>query len=96
MAKAAGPIPLAIAPSAFEAWANVRGYSLAPAVVPAADRVYADRHTQQVFDAWCAGRNDDAIAVCAMSLIDMALHFRLDPKAVKCLHAALEILSGES
>lgn len=42
-------------PSAFEKWATSRGYCIAPAVLPSADRVYADRRTQEVYEAWCDG-----------------------------------------
>ena len=47
-------IPLAIPPTAFDEWASTRGYNLAPAVLPAPDRIYADRQTQEAFDAWSA------------------------------------------
>ena len=40
-----------IAPSQFEIWAPTHGYDTAPAVLPAANRVYADRDTQAAFDA---------------------------------------------
>ena len=40
--------------SPFEQWAQDNGYNTAPAVLPAANRTYADRDTQAVFDAWNA------------------------------------------
>jgi hypothetical protein len=46
---------ISLAPSSFEVWAAREGYDTAPAVVRAADRIYADRQTQTVFDAWKAG-----------------------------------------
>ena len=49
-------IPLALTPTAFEQWAGTRGYDLAPAVLPAPHRIYADRQTQEAFEAWTAGR----------------------------------------
>jgi hypothetical protein len=39
----------------FEQWAASRGYDIAPAVLPAENRLYADRQTQAAFDAWNAG-----------------------------------------
>ncbi len=43
-----------IAPAScpFEQWAQDNGYNTAPAVLPAANRAYADRDTQAAFDAW--------------------------------------------
>ena len=46
---------ISLVPSAFEQWASSRNYDIAPAVLHAADRVYADRSTQEAFDAWNAG-----------------------------------------
>jgi hypothetical protein len=46
---------LQIALSAFERWAADNQYDISPAVLPTADRVYADRRTQEAFDAWTAG-----------------------------------------
>jgi hypothetical protein len=46
---------LASAPSPFELWAADNQYDIAPAALPAPDRVYADRETQAAFDAWNAG-----------------------------------------
>jgi hypothetical protein len=42
-------------PSAFERWATANQFDIAPAVLPAPDRVYADRNTQAVYEAWMAG-----------------------------------------
>jgi hypothetical protein len=61
---------------------------------PAADRVYADRQTQAAFDAWSAGKTDTSGA--AVSLIDAALHFSTDARAVKCLNRALAILTAQA
>jgi hypothetical protein len=47
-------LSLAIAATAFDEWASSRGYDLAPAVLPAPDRMYADRQTQEAFDVWNA------------------------------------------
>jgi len=47
-------ISVAITPTAFDEWASTRGYNLAPAVLPAPERIYADRQTQEAFDAWSA------------------------------------------
>lgn len=44
-----------LAPTPFEQWASSRGYDVAPAVVPAADRTYADSRTQEVYEAWRSG-----------------------------------------
>ena len=54
MTKITEQISLAIAPIAFDEWARTRGYNLAPAVLPAPDRIYADRQTQEAFDVWSA------------------------------------------
>jgi hypothetical protein len=52
---------VSLAPTSFEQWASQHGYDLAPAVLPAADRVYADRGTQAAFDAWNAGASSIAL-----------------------------------
>jgi hypothetical protein len=54
MTKVPDQIALAIAPTAFDDWARTRGYNVAPAVLPAPDRIYADRQTQEAFDVWNA------------------------------------------
>lgn len=51
---------IALAPSAFELWAKSEGYDTAPAVLPAADRIYADHQTQAAYDAWNAGSANTA------------------------------------
>jgi hypothetical protein len=38
----------------FEAHGTRRGYCLAPAIEPTEERRYANRFTQELFDAWCA------------------------------------------
>ncbi len=43
-------ISLALSP--FEIWAKREGYNIAPAVLPAENRIYAERDTQAAFDAW--------------------------------------------
>jgi len=47
---------ISLAPSPFEVWAEREGYNIAPAVLPAPNRTYADRDTQAVFEAWNAGK----------------------------------------
>jgi hypothetical protein len=44
-----------LAPTAFEQFASKRGHDITPAVLPAPDRVYADRQTQELFETWNAG-----------------------------------------
>ncbi len=39
----------------FAQFAIDRQYNVAPAVLPAPDRIYADRHTQEAFEIWNAG-----------------------------------------
>jgi len=51
---------IALAPSPFEQWAQDNGYNIAPAVLPAPNRTYADRDTQAVFDAWNAGAEENS------------------------------------
>ena len=46
---------IALAPSPFEILASANGYDIAPTVLPAAERVYADRNPQAAFDVWQAG-----------------------------------------
>lgn len=46
---------IALAPSPFEQFAIDNGYDVAPAVLPAPNRVYADRQTQEAFETWQAG-----------------------------------------
>ena|ERR1035441_2787463 len=48
----------AVATTLFEQWATSRQYDTARAVLPAANRIYADRQTQDVYDAWSASRSD--------------------------------------
>jgi hypothetical protein len=46
----------ALASSPFEVWAAREGYNTAPAVSPSDIRIYADRDTQAVYEAWNAGK----------------------------------------
>ena len=46
---------LHLAPSPFELFAASLGYDVAPAVSPSDIRQYADKLTQEAFDAWNAG-----------------------------------------
>lgn len=41
----------------FEAHGTRRGYCLAPAIEPTEERRYADRFTQELFDAWREATN---------------------------------------
>jgi hypothetical protein len=80
-------------PSAFETWVIARHYDTTPAVCPSAHRIYADRHTQALYDAWFAAKAEaDARLAAATNLVDAALHFKLDPRAARCLNAALRLL----
>jgi hypothetical protein len=64
-------------PSPFEQWASSRGYEIAPAVLPAANRVYADRETQAAFDAWNAGAASVARMLTESTLETEALRERI-------------------
>jgi len=44
-----------LARSPFDQFASDRGYDVALAVLPAPDRVYADRQTQAAYEAWLDG-----------------------------------------
>jgi len=44
-----------LSPSSFENFAKDNGYNIAPAVSPVPARTYADRQTQEAFDAFNAG-----------------------------------------
>jgi hypothetical protein len=46
---------LKLVPSPFEEWASYYGYDISPAVCPSDIRRYADKLTQDTFDAWNAG-----------------------------------------
>jgi hypothetical protein len=46
---------IALASSTFDRWASDNGYDIAPAVSPTDIRTYADRRTQEVFEAFSAG-----------------------------------------
>src|SRR5580692_827640 len=47
---------IAVASFPFEQWAIDNQCDVTPAVVPAKNRVYADRQTQVAFDVWNAGK----------------------------------------
>jgi len=68
---------IALAVSPFEIWAAREGYNTAPAVVPAADRTYADRQTQAVYDAYRAGAADTARMLTESTLETEALREKL-------------------
>jgi hypothetical protein len=61
----------------FEDWAKDHGYNTAPAVLPAANRVYADRDTQAAFDAWNAGAASVARMITESTLETEALREKL-------------------
>jgi hypothetical protein len=44
-----------LAPNPFEQFASDNQYDITPAVVPAENRVYADRQTQAAYEAWLDG-----------------------------------------
>jgi hypothetical protein len=69
---------IALVPSPFEAWAVAHGYNIAPAVVPAPDRRYADRDTQAAFDAWDAGCRYVAMILTESTLETEALREKID------------------
>jgi hypothetical protein len=73
---------VALAPSAFELWAYANGYDTAPAVFPAADRIYADRQTQAAFDAWKAGSANTAQMLTESTLETEPLRERI--KGLAC------------
>jgi hypothetical protein len=68
---------VAVAPSAFELWAYGKGYDMAPAVLPVADRIYADRQIQAAFDAWKAGSANTARMLTESTLETEALRERI-------------------
>jgi hypothetical protein len=71
-----------LAPSAFEIWAEREGYDTAPAVSPIPSRIYADRVTQDAFDAWNAGFANVARMVTESTLETEALQEKLKAIAV--------------
>jgi hypothetical protein len=68
---------IALAPSPFELWAKREGYDTAPAMLPAANRTYADRDTQAVFDAYNRGAGDTARMMTESTLETPALRERI-------------------
>ncbi len=65
------------APSPFELFAADRQYDLAPAVVPAPDRVYADRQTQAAYEMWQHGAATVARMVAESTLDTPALREKI-------------------
>jgi hypothetical protein len=59
---------IGLIPFPFEDWAAREGYNIAPAVVPADIRTYADRHTQAAFEAWNAGARSVARMITESTL----------------------------
>ena len=49
-----------LVPSSFDQWASAKGFDISFAVCPDRTRVYADRRTQEAFDAWNAGASSVA------------------------------------
>jgi hypothetical protein len=74
---------LKLAPSPFEAWEIREGYDIAPAVLPAANRTYADRQTQVVYEAYKACAADTARIVTQSTLETEALREKLTAIAVE-------------
>lgn len=72
---------VAVAPSAFELWASANGYDTAPAVLPVADRIYADQQTQAAFDAWKAGAAATARMLTESTLDTEALREKIQELA---------------
>lgn len=72
---------IALAPSPFEVWAASEGYDTSPAVAPTPDRRYADRQTQEAFDAWDAGCRYVAMIVTESTPETEALIFRIQSLA---------------
>ena len=66
-----------LAPSAFEIWAKREGYDIAPAVSPIPTRIYADRVTQDAFNAWNGGSANVARMVTESTLETQALREKL-------------------
>jgi hypothetical protein len=54
---------LKLLPPAFERWASPNGYDISPAVSPTETRTYADRRTQEAFEAFSAGESNLARAL---------------------------------
>jgi hypothetical protein len=73
---------ISVAPSPFEVLATREGYSIAPAVLPAANRTYADRDTQAAFDAWVAGAHSIARMLTESTLETEALRERIQAIAL--------------
>jgi hypothetical protein len=65
---------MSLTPSPFELWAKREGYNIAPAVLPAPNRAYADRDTQAAFEAWNG---------CGRYLARMLTESTLDTEALR-------------
>ncbi len=72
---------IATAPYPFEIWASSEGYDIAPAVLPGANRTYADRDTQAALEAWNAGAQSVARMVTESTLETEALRERIQTLA---------------
>jgi hypothetical protein len=68
---------IAPAPSPFELWAKREGYDIAPAVLPAENRTYADPDTQKLYEAWNGGQRSLARMLTESTLETEALRERI-------------------
>jgi hypothetical protein len=68
---------LNVAPFPFQVWAVREGYDIASALLPAANRTYADRQTQAAFDAFNAGAMSVAVMVTESTIETEALRERI-------------------
>jgi hypothetical protein len=68
---------IALAPSAFEVWAQANGYNVDPALSPCPLRQYADRETQKAFEAYQAGVANTARIITESMLETEALRGKL-------------------
>ena len=68
---------ISLAPTPFEQFASDNQYDLAPAVLPAENRVYADRHTQDAYEAWTAGAQSVARMLTDSTIETEALRERI-------------------
>lgn len=69
--------PVSLAPTPFDVWASSCGYDITPAVSPIPTRIYAERRTQEVYDAYIAGCRDTARMVVESTLETPALREKL-------------------
>jgi hypothetical protein len=68
---------ISLAPFPVELFAADRGYEIAPAVSPIPERIYADRGTQDVFDALNASAASIAMMLTESTLETEALREKL-------------------